>query len=133
MAADRVPARGRAHDLAGASLCSVSGPPQTGGAPPPVPEPGPEPGRAAARRDPPPPLEANDELVALVMTACWAVALVVLLIVRGDIAPPERWWVWTAVAGLGQGLFALWYVPRLKRGRTRLAARRAEERAGPQP
>ena len=82
-----------------------------------------------ARPSPPPPLEANDKLVTAVGTAGWAVALVVLLIVRGSLPADERWWIWTCVAGLAFGLFAMWYVPRLKRGRTRAAAGR--EPAGP--
>ena len=79
-------------------------------------------------RDPPPPLEANDQLVTAVITAGWAVALVVLLIVRSYIPPGQRWWIWTALAGLVMGLFALWYVPYLKRARARKARRRAERR-----
>jgi hypothetical protein len=66
-------------------------------------------------------------MVTLVGTAGWAVALVVLLIVRDSLPADERWWIWTCVTGLGMGLFALWYVPRLKRGRARAAARRAAE------
>ena len=79
-----------------------------------------------ARPTPPPPLEANDQLVAASVTAGWAVALIVLLIVRGSLPADARWWIWTCVAGLAMGLFGLWYVPRLKRGRARAAARRAE-------
>jgi ABC-type nickel/cobalt efflux system permease component RcnA len=81
-----------------------------------------------ARPTPPPPLEANDQLVTGIITAGWAVALIVLLIVRGSLPADARWWIWTCVAGLVMGLFALWYVPHLKRGRARAAARRA---AGP--
>ena len=80
----------------------------------------------------PPPLEANDQLVAAVITAGWAVALVVLLVLRVQIPPGQRWWIWTCVAGVVMGLFALWYVPRLKRSRARSAARRAPASA-PQP
>ncbi len=80
-----------------------------------------------ARPAPPPPLEANDKLVTAVGTAGWAVALVVLLIVRGSLPAGDRWWIWTCACGLAMGLFALWYVPRLKRGRARAAARRAED------
>ena len=76
-----------------------------------------------ARPAPPPPLEANDQLVIGVGTAGWAIALVVLLIVRGSLPASDRWWIWTCVAGLAMGLFAFWYVPRLKRGRARAAAR----------
>jgi hypothetical protein len=81
------------------------------------------------RQEPPPPLEANDQLVTGAITAGWAIALVVLLIVHGDLAPKERWWLWVTVAGFGLGLFGLLYVPHLKRSRTKTAQRRAE-RAG---
>jgi uncharacterized membrane protein len=80
-------------------------------------------------RPPPPPLEANDELVTAVLTGVWAVALVVLLVLRDQIPSSERWWIWTCVAGVAMGLFALWYVPRMKRARARSAARRAQARA----
>ncbi len=76
----------------------------------------------------PPPLEANDQLVAVVGTVAWAVALVVLLIVRSELPASSRWWIWTCVAGLALGLFAIWYVPRLKRSRARSAASRAGAR-----
>ena len=78
-----------------------------------------------ARPTPPPPLEANDQLVTGVVTAGWAVALVVLLIVRSSLPAGARWWIWTCAAGLVMGLFGLWYVPRLKRVRALAAARRA--------
>ena len=74
------------------------------------------------RKDPPPPLEADDRLVTVVVTAAWAVAFVVLLIV--GLPAAERWWLWTCAAGFGMGMFGLWYVPFLKRGRSRAAARR---------
>jgi Protein of unknown function (DUF2530) len=74
---------------------------------------------------PPPPLEANDRLVTLTGTAGWALALIVLLIVRGSLPADARWWIWTCAAGLAMGLFALWYMPRFKRARARSAARRA--------
>ena len=80
-----------------------------------------EPGRPT----PPPPLEANDQLVTASITAGWAVALIVLLVVRTSLPADARWWLWTCVTGLVMGLFGLWYVPRLKRGRERAAARRA--------
>jgi len=83
-------------------------------------------GEQAARPSPPPPLEANDQVVIWVGTAGWVVALVVLLIVRDSLPPGQRWWIWTCVCGIAFGLFASWYVPRLKRGRARAAARRAE-------
>jgi hypothetical protein len=78
----------------------------------------------AERPAPPPPLEANDQLVTAVGTAGWAVALVVLLIVRSSLPAGDRWWIWTCVTGLAMGLFGYWYVPRLKRGRAKAAAAR---------
>jgi Protein of unknown function (DUF2530) len=81
----------------------------------------------AERPAPPPPLEADDQLVIRIITAGWAVALVVLLIVRGSLPAGQRWWIWTCVCGLAFGLFGLWYVPRLKRGRARAAAMREAE------
>ena len=83
------------------------------------------------RPTPPPPLEANDRLVTLTGTAGWALALIVLLIVRGSLPPDHRWWIWTCAAGLAMGLFALWYVPRFKRARARAAARRAAAQSAP--
>jgi hypothetical protein len=83
-----------------------------------------------ARRPAPEPLEANDQMVTGVITAGWAVTLIVLLAVRTDIPAPDRWWIWTCVAGLGIGVFGLLYVPRVKRSRERAANRRAEAEAG---
>jgi hypothetical protein len=78
----------------------------------------------AERRSPPPPLEANDQVVIWVGTAAWAVALVVLLIIRDSLPAGQRWWIWTCVCGVAFGIFASWYVPRLKRGRARAASDR---------
>ena len=81
--------------------------------------------REQAARPSPPPLEANDQVVIWVGTAGWAIALVVLLIIRDRLPADQRWWIWTCVCGVAFGIFASWYVPRLKRGRARAAARRA--------
>lgn len=73
--------------------------------------------------------EANDTLVALVITACWAVALVVLLImlaIPGALPISQRWWLWTCGTGVAMGLFGLWYVPVLQRNRARAAAQHAQ-------
>jgi phosphate/sulfate permease len=78
------------------------------------------------RRPAPPPLEANDEVVTAVITAAWAVALVVLLIMRTQTASVRAWWIWTCVMGLAMGLFGLWYVPRYKRARAAAAQRRVQ-------
>ena len=76
------------------------------------------------RRPAPPPLEANDQLVTAAITGGWVIALIVLLALRSEIPPAERWWIWTCVTGVGLGLFGLSYVPRLKRSRERAAQRR---------
>jgi len=79
-------------------------------------------------RPAPPPLEANDLLVTAVITAAWAIGLISVLVLRDDLSPADRWWVWTCAVGLCLGLFGLWYVPRLKRARARQAQRRSEAR-----
>lgn len=84
-------------------------------------------------RPPPPPLEARDELVTAIITAAWVVALAVLAVLRERLPAGERWWLWTCAAGLGMGLFGLWYVPRMKRARSRSAARRDQARAPKAP
>lgn len=81
---------------------------------------------SSTRRPAPPPLEANDQAVTAVITAGWAIALVVLLILRDKLPSSERWWIWTCLAGFVMGLFGLWYVPYLKRSRARKAQRRAQ-------
>jgi hypothetical protein len=76
-------------------------------------------------RPAPAPLEANDRLVAAVLTAAWAVALVVVAALWASLPAADRWWLWTCVAGFVMGLFGLWYVPRLQRSRAHAAERRA--------
>jgi hypothetical protein len=88
---------------------------------------------ASTRPTPPPPLEGDDRLITAVITAGWAVALVVVFIVRGSLPAGERWWVWTCVTGLVFGGFGLWYVPHLQRRRVAIAERRAAERAQDSP
>ncbi len=79
-----------------------------------------------SQRPAPPPLEANDQVVTAVITAGWATALVVLLVLRQQLPAGQRWWIWTCAVGLAMGLFGLWYVPRMKRARARTAARRKQ-------
>jgi uncharacterized membrane protein len=85
---------------------------------------------SSPRRPAPPPLEGNDQLVTAIITGAWAVAVIVMLFVRNRLPAGDRWWLWTCVAGLGLGLFALWYVPRMKRGRAAAAERRSRKAAG---
>ena len=67
-------------------------------------------------------------MITTTITVGWAVALVVLLIVRDRLPSGERWWLWTCVTGLVFGFFGLWYVPHLQHRRTETAARRAAGR-----
>ena len=76
----------------------------------------------------PPPFEASDRLVTGVITGAWAVALVTVAALQASLPSADRWWLWTCLAGLVMGLFALWYVPRLKRSRARAAQHRAAAR-----
>jgi Protein of unknown function (DUF2530) len=85
-----------------------------------------QPGGPGARRPAPPPREADDRQVTAVITAGWAIAFAVVLVVRHSLPAGARWWVWTCAFGLAMGLFGLWYVPFLKRHRARLTARRAQ-------
>jgi uncharacterized membrane protein len=85
---------------------------------------------SSTRRPAPPPLEGNDQLVTAVITVAWAAALIVVAAFRDRIPAGDRWWLWTCVAGVGLGIFALWYVPRMKRGRARSAARRSGQVTG---
>ncbi|MER7128065.1 DUF2530 domain-containing protein [Streptosporangium saharense] len=59
------------------------------------------------------PLRTNDTATILVGTALWALALVVLLVVRP--APEHQWWIWTCVSGICGGVFGLWFVRRRDR------------------
>jgi hypothetical protein len=74
-----------------------------------------------------PPKEADDRGVAAVITGGWAIALIVVAVLaaQGVLPAHERWWVWTCAAGFGLGLWGLWYVPLLKRGRARQPASQA--------
>jgi hypothetical protein len=76
------------------------------------------------QRPVPPPLEGDDRLITAVITAAFVVALIVLLIVRDELSPADRWWVWVAALGTAMGLFGFLYVPYLKRRRSLAAQRR---------
>jgi hypothetical protein len=80
-------------------------------------------------RPEPPQLQTNDVLIATVCTAAWAVALLVLLFIGPS--GPDRWWLWVCVVGIGIGLFGIWYIPRLHRGRAAHEARMAARRRRP--
>ena len=82
------------------------------------------------QRPVPPPLEGDDRLITAVITAGFLVALIVLLVIRDDLAPADRWWVWVAAVGTGMGLFGFAYVPHFKRSRSRAAQRRRAAQDG---
>jgi hypothetical protein len=84
-----------------------------------------------SQRPVPPPFEGDDRFITATITAGFAVALIVLLIIRNQLAAADRWWIWVAVGGLCLGLFGLVYVPFLKRSRSRAAERRS--RPAPRP
>ena len=88
---------------------------------------------ASPRRSPPPPLEGNVQLTTAVITAGWAVALIVVFAIRDSLPAAQRWWVWTCVTGVVLGLFGLWYVPHLQHRRTSVAERRAGRGGGQEP
>jgi hypothetical protein len=77
-------------------------------------------------REVPPPLEANDQQVAAIGAAAWAVALIVVFALRSHLPPHSQWWIWTCVTGVGLGLFGVVYIPILQRSRARAADRRQD-------
>ena len=96
-----------------------------------------DPEASAEREKPERPLaplrEANDRRVTAVITAGWAVGLVVLLIllaIPGALPPGQRWWLWVCGTGVAMGLFGLWYVPVLQRKRVRAAAQHGQAQQG---
>jgi len=50
-------------------------------------------------RPAPPPLEGDDRLITGVITGAFAIGLIVLLSVRGQLSAADRWWVWVAALG----------------------------------
>jgi hypothetical protein len=82
-------------------------------------------GEKPPRRPDPEPLEIDDAKVIAVGTAAWFVAWVVLLAFHGTLEDHDReWWIWTAVAGLGLGMWGWLLV------RKRIAARNAARGSG---
>jgi len=77
----------------------------------------------ANRRPDPEPVETDDVAIITAGTALWALALVVLLVLRGRLEDDD--WVWVAAAGTFLGLLGIRYV------RRRRAARRSGETGPP--
>ncbi|MQA93267.1 MAG: DUF2530 domain-containing protein [Streptosporangiales bacterium] len=68
-------------------------------------------------------MRTDDRVPAALGAVCWAIALVVLLLL-GDRVPDPRW-LWVCGAGTALGAFGIWYVPRLQRKRAEDEERRA--------
>lgn len=77
------------------------------------------------------PIKTNDRATILVGMGLWAIALIVLLIIQPD--PADRWWIWTCVAGLGGGVFGLWYVRRRDRRAARARSAESDESSTARP
>lgn len=71
------------------------------------------------RRPDPPPLDIDESQVIAVGSLAWAIALVVMLILRDELVERDNeWWIAVAIAGLALGCWGWWLV------RKRIAARR---------
>lgn len=64
------------------------------------------------RKPDPEPMRTNPVLAIAVGSVLWAVALVVLLATKPAAATATPWIVWTCVAGIALGFYALWHVRR---------------------
>jgi hypothetical protein len=79
-------------------------------------------------RPDPPPLETDDVRTVTVGTAAWAVALVVLVVLRlADVTRVEGWWIAMCACGLALGLAGIRYCQR-----RRAAIERDKEKGLPQ-
>ena len=59
------------------------------------------------------PVDTDGVRTVAVGTGLWALALVVLVVMRDDLEAAGRsWWIWTAVAGIGLGLLGFEYARR---------------------
>ena len=69
------------------------------------------PSRRVSRPDPPP-LETDDVKVVVVITAAWALALVVLVVLRLSGSEIRDWWMGMCGYGIALGLFGVRYCRR---------------------
>ncbi len=82
--------------------------------------------RGVARRPDPPEWQTNDVPVVLAGTGLWAVALVVLLVLRATGRDVHDWWLAMCGCGIALGLVGVRYVQGRQRRRDAGAAARQE-------
>ena len=63
------------------------------------------------------PLEMDERIPAGIGIVCWAVALVVLLILHDRLPGAYAWWIWTCAAGIAAGVFGYFAIPYVRRRR----------------
>ena len=86
--------------------------------------------KRAARRPDPEPLQTNDERVVALGTAAWAVALLVLLLLRlTDVTEVPTWWLGMCGYGIVLGLFGQRYCRKRREAIARDAARGLPQRS----
>lgn len=75
------------------------------------------------------PVDVDGVSTVAVGTALWAVALVVLLLIRDRLEENgTTWWLWTCVTGLGLGLVGLAYTRRRRNAIRRVREYRQDHR-----
>ena len=67
------------------------------------------------RRPDPEPLETNDVFITAGGAAVWAIALVVLLVMKAAGSDIHDWWLGMCAYGIGLGLFGVRFVRRRQR------------------
>jgi hypothetical protein len=73
------------------------------------------------------PVDVDGVRTVLVGTVLWAIAFVVLLVLRSDLADSGReWWLWTCLAGVGLGLIGYEYTRRRRDAILRVREYQAE-------
>jgi hypothetical protein len=75
------------------------------------------------------PLDVDGVAAVTVGTIAWAVATLVLLVLRGQLVEDGNgWWLWVGVAGTGLGLLGIEYC---RRRRDALSAQRSASSSSP--
>lgn len=74
------------------------------------------------------PVDTDGVRTVVVGTVLWAVAAVVLVLLRGRLEEAGNgWWLWTCLAGAGLGLLGIEYTRRRRDAIARVRRYRAEE------